>query len=299
MHHHSLRDTSTADGICFTKNHYIEYRPGTLNVILSVPHGGRLRPKTIPNRDFGSIINDKLVFDHRLAKDPLAAVKTKDDLFTIELTLALADALHEYTGRYPYVVINHLHRQKLDCNADEPEATFGVPEAVDAWNAYHEFINLAKLTMGNHGLFIDIHGHSHAERWIELGYTISREQLNTMLYTAADTSLHELFRRIHAKCQTVEIQQLICGPLSLGGLIEAISGFSTAVVPSPQHPKPGNGQYFKGGYNVMRHGSRFEGFVDAVQIESPLELRMPELRASYADCLGKAIAMFLQQYYYE
>jgi hypothetical protein len=292
-----LHDISTEDGIYFTKNRYVEYQPGTLNVILSVPHGGRLRPKTIPNRDFGSIVDGRLVFDHRLVKDPQAAVKTKGDLFTIELALALADALQMQTGRRPHIIINHLHRQKLDCNCEEMEATFGVPEAVDAWNAYHDFIKIAKLDIAGHGLFIDIHGHCHTERWIELGYTISSEQLNSMLYTAADTSLRGLFHHIHAKCQTADIQQLICGPLSLGGLIAAVAGFSTAVVPSPQHPRPGKGQYFKGGYNVMHHGSRFGGSIDSVQIESPLELRQPEVRATYADSLGKAVAMFLQQYY--
>ena len=38
---------------------YIEYRPGDLNVILSVPHGGCMRPACIPDRDAGYAVNGR------------------------------------------------------------------------------------------------------------------------------------------------------------------------------------------------------------------------------------------------
>lgn len=272
------------DGAYFTKNRFIEYIPGTLNVIISVPHGGYLSPKTIPNR--------------RCPRDTRVTVKTKCDLYTIELALLLAKILTRETGRHPHVVINHLSRKKLDCNCDQPEATFGVPEAMEAWNDYHSFIDSAKQAIGGPGLFLDLHGHSHPESWVELGYTISKELLNSSQYTAADTSVHDLFRRLNATGQVEDIKQLICGPLSLGGLIEAVADMSIAVVPSPQNPSPDKGGYFRGGYNVLRHGSRFGGVIDAIQIESPVELRMPQGRSNYAEILGKSIATFLRLYYH-
>ena len=77
-----------------------------------------------------------------------------------------------FKGEYPYVVINNLHRSKLDANRDKPEATFGeeVPEV--AWNEYHNFIDRAKAEISEPGLFIDVHGHGHANNWAELGYLI-------------------------------------------------------------------------------------------------------------------------------
>ena len=126
-----------------TKNSYIEYRPGTLNVIVTVPHGGQLRPKSLPNRDFGSRVGDEIRYDHRYLKDAELPVKTKSDLRTIELAAALERGLETETGRKPHVVVNHLHRVKLDCNCGVEEGTFGVGEAVAAWNAFHGSIETA------------------------------------------------------------------------------------------------------------------------------------------------------------
>jgi hypothetical protein len=283
--------------IQYSDNRHIEYRPGNSNLILLVAHGGRLRPKTIPNRDFGAIIDGKVVFDHSYAKNPAIAVRTKSDLYTVELALAIADVFRNLTGLYPHVVICHLHRSKLDCNRSLAEATFGVPEAVAAWTAYHEFVRLAKRTISGSGLLIDIHGHSHPERWIEIGYALSAEQLNTEQYSASDTSIYTLYRRQQSKERSLCLKQLICGPLSFGGLIETIAGFDIVSVPSPQHPCPRSGCYFSGGYSITRHGSIDGGTIDAIQIESPLDLRLPDARVNYSNILGQAISMFMSIYY--
>jgi hypothetical protein len=292
--HKSVEKSSTES--VFSKNHYIEYQPGTLNVILSVPHGGSMRPRSIPNREDGDV-DDLLLPVDQCSRGSKVRIKTKCDLYTVELALMLAEALQRHTGRRPHVIINHLHRQKLDCNCDQPEATLGVPEAIVAWNTYHNFIETAKQSIGGSGLFIDIHGHNHPEGWVELGYTISREELNSQQFSSANTSVRELFRRLNAKKQLTDIRQLIYGPLSLGGLIEAVAGFSIVTVPSPQQSSPGKCLYFAGGYNVKRHGSRFGGLIDAIQIESPLELRLPEAGANYAEMLGQALASFVRHFY--
>ena len=54
-------------------------------------------------------------------------------------------------------------------NRDKPEATFAeeVPEV--AWNEFHSFIDRAKAEISGPGLFIDVHGHGHANNWAELG----------------------------------------------------------------------------------------------------------------------------------
>jgi len=290
------RSTGLA-GVVFSKNHYIEYRPGTLNVILSVPHGGQLKPKHLPNRDFGSLIDGRLVFDHKYPKDHSAAVRTKGDRFTKELATALSNVLERKTGRRPHMIINHLHRLKYDSNCDRSEATFEIPEVVDAWLAYHNFIELAKKEIGKAGLFLDIHGHSHSENWIELGYSVPGKKLNTSDYSASETSIHRLHEKLLGKGHHISIQQLVSGPRSFGGLLSSIDGYSDIVVPSPRHPGPGTGQFFSGGYNVVRHGSRNGGEIDGIQIESPIGRRMPAEREKYVEAVGCAIVEFLQLYY--
>jgi len=289
--------TASTTGAIFSKNHYIEYRPGTLNVILSVPHGGHLKPKHLPNRDFGSVVNGRLVFDHKYPKDQSAAVRTKGDKFTKELATALSNVLERKTGHRPHVIINHLHRLKFDSNCDQSEATFEVPEVVDAWLSYHSFIELAKKHIGKAGLYFDIHGHSHIENWIELGYVVSGQKLNKGDYSASETSIRGLHKKLLSFGHDISIQQLINGPDSFGGLLSAIDGYSDVVVPSPRHASPGGGQYFSGGYNVVRHGSRNGGEVDGIQIESPLSQRLPSERQKYAEAVGCAIVKFLQLYY--
>ena len=179
-HQHLGKDgTSVKQAPNADKQTYIEYRPGTLNMILSVPHGGQQKPKTIPNRDCGSRVNGDIYYDHRYPKAADIPVKTKSDLRTVDLATALSDALRVLIGRRPHIVINHLHRIKLDCNCDVEEATFGVPEAVDAWHEFHNAIETAMIAYSERScLLLDLHGHSHAEEWIELGYGVREELLD-------------------------------------------------------------------------------------------------------------------------
>ena len=73
---------------------------------------------------------------------------------------------------YPYVVINNLHRIKLDANRDKPEATFGEPIPEEAWEESHRLIDQFKSDIDGQGLFLDMHGHGHENNWAELGYLI-------------------------------------------------------------------------------------------------------------------------------
>ena len=59
------------------------------------------------------------------------------------------------------------------------EATFGVPEVVDAWNYYHGLLREARLNQTKQALVLDMHAHIHDIDRAELGYLISGYELDT------------------------------------------------------------------------------------------------------------------------
>jgi predicted enzyme related to lactoylglutathione lyase len=232
---------------CFGRLNYVEYVPGDLPLVISVPHGGALAPSTIPDR-MGT---------------------TATDTNTIELGRAIAQAFLTRTGRRPHLVICHLKRTKLDANREVGEAAEGNPNATQAWQEYHGFIDAAThaVATGGSGLYIDLHGHGHAPQRLELGYLLSAatldltdEQLDAGGYAWA-SSLHLAMGRTP---QT--FAQLLRGADSLGGLL---LGAGVPSVPSPAVPSPGADPYFTGGYSTERHTNTIPG----LQIESKLRSR--------------------------
>lgn len=270
---------------------YVIYEPGDLNLIISVPHGGSCKPRSIPNRVANTELGNKDADVHGSAKDSSIKVCIKNDVFTVHLARLMAEALGRRTGKQPYIVINRLHRIKLDCNRNVEEAAFGEPEAVAAWKTYHDAIETAKAAIGGRGLLLDIHGHSHSENWIELGYGVSCTRMNLGNYGPSDTSIRFLHEWYQKQDESKHITELVSGHKSLGGLLEK-AGYK--VVPSPKHPSPKSGNYFSGGYSILRHGSKRSGCIDAIQIESPVALRSQAFkRWKYANSLARAVAEFL------
>ncbi len=257
---------------------WIEYIPGDAPLILAAPHGGALRPVELRDRREGVLLRDS---------------------HTLELVRELADAFHERTGLRPHVVICHLHRSKLDANRDQGEACQGDPQALEAWRAWHAFLAQAKSAVERQygaGLFVDVHGQTHPEGWIEWGYALTPEALSRPdehFHTALlprRSSMHALATR-----QGGELAPLLRGANSLGGLAESL-GYPS--VPAPQNLHPADGHYFQGGYNTQRHGSRTEGPIDAVQLEVPRKLRSePGRRLRFARDTAACLAQFLNHWY--
>ena len=145
----------------FGQNDYIEFIAGNLPIVISAPHGGGLEPIEIPDRDCTGCV---YVRDSR----------------TQELVRQMSDAIFEEFGCYPYIIINRLHRKKLDANRDIGDAADGDPLAEQAWFDFHDFIETAKDSItGNFGkgLYLDLHGHGHDIQRLELGYRISKSEL--------------------------------------------------------------------------------------------------------------------------
>jgi len=269
----------SVDHIYQGRNGYVEYLPGNVPLVLTAPHGGDLEPNEIPNRGFGTTARDRN---------------------TRELALAIREAVFIETGGYPHVVLSNLHRIKLDPNREIAEAAQGNPEAERAWWEFQIFADEAGelVTEGfGEGLHLDIHGHAHEIPRVEIGYLLSRTDLALEDQALSGPSfLNKSSIRALASKPGETLATLVRGPLSLGALLEA----SVApAVPSLNQPNPGQDEYFTGGYNTVRHGSRDGGTIDAIQLEHhfPGLRDEPENRIRYAEGLARVLVEYFQAHY--
>jgi N-formylglutamate amidohydrolase len=263
---------------------FVEYRAGNLPIIFSAPHGGNLEPNSIPNRDCEGCV-------------------TINDAFTKSIAEGVYDEFVDQTGCYPHLVINLLHRKKFDANRDIRDAADGNSTVEEAWYGYHQFIDSAKLQVEREygrGLFLDLHGHGHNIQRIELGYLLSRQELqksdadlNSNTYIK-ESSLRSL---VGDNIQGFTHVELLRGQNSLGALLHE-EGFRA--VPSLTDPYPRNTQaYFSGGYNTQRHGSRDDnGAIDAIQIELNQDIRFEEnVRETLIKSLVTTIIEYVDLHY--
>ncbi len=263
----------------FGREQYVEYQAGDLPIIVSAPHGGYEEPAELPNRTWGT---------------------TGQDRQTQEIARALREALHDRLGGWPHVVISHLHRVKLDPNREIGEAAQGNRFAEWAWGEFHGFLEDASDAVAaqqNRGLYIDLHGHGHEIPRLELGYLLTSDDLEQpdAVLESAEYVARSSIRTLAEECDS-SFAVLLRGSSSLGGLFEAL-GY--AAVPSPAAPDPGGADYFSGGYDLRRHGSRDGGPVSAVQIEMQFEgVRETEAdRAAFAVALAGALETYFAVHY--
>jgi len=240
---------------------YIEYTYGNLPLIISIPHGGDLKPAAIPDRNCDGCV----------------------------------------TGCVPHVIINKLHRTKLDANRDLVEGADGDPIGGAAWIAYHDYIKVAQDSISayyDRGLFLDLHGHDHTIQRVELGYLLSHgdlqlsdAELDTDTYTDKCSVRHLAESNVSSS-----LSELVRGEGSLG---HELVYRTHPTVPSPADLFPLGGEpYFSGGYNTAVYGSRDSGSIDAIQIECNSEIRFDSLkRVAFADNLARAIREFQIRYY--
>ena len=211
-------------------------------------------------------------------------------MYTADLAQELYTALCDHHSQCPALVINTLHRSRLDPNRDKDEAAFGVAEAELAWDAYHGAVQQARTAMTGAGLLLDIHGHGHTIQRDEIGYLISRSRLNSGSFNPVYTSI----RSLAASNTHMFFSDLVRGNGSLGAML-AVEGYPS--VPSPQTSSPGSDKYFSGGYITRYYGSRYEGTVDGIQVEVCRSHRTLPLRTDYVTGLRGAVTNYLTTYY--
>ncbi len=259
---------------------YVEQIAGDLSLVITVPHGGRLTPATLPLRTEGV---------------------TMMDANTQELAHALADELHRRTQGHAHLILSHLHRNRLDPNREIKEAAAGNAAAERAWREFHAAIAEALgAAVARHGFafLVDLHGHGHPLPRLELGYALDARQLGQ---TDADfdtaglieiSSLRDLYAA-HGGSGAA----LLRGPRSLGALL--VAGGLRAV-PSPAEPQPGDQPFFSGGYMVRTYAANpATTKVDGLQIENPRPgvRDTAENRARFARITAEALLIFLREQY--
>lgn len=265
----------------FGTDNYVEYIAGDLPIVLTSPHGGRLKPEVIPNRTEGV---------------------TEADSNTQELARAIADEFFRRTGHRPHLIASHLHRSKLDPNREIKEAAQGSPIAERAWQEFHASIKGAlAAAVAKHGFafLVDIHGHAHPIARIELGYALDAKQLNPSDKVFDDSQVIGLtgFRDLAARLGGSPAA-LIRGPGSLGDLFESRG---IRAVPSPKEPTPGDkNPFFSGGYIVRQHAAAADTpKVDGLQIETyRVGLRDTAAnRTHFAQVAAEALTVFVEAHY--
>lgn len=248
-------------------------------IILSSPHDGIVLPASMPERDHPD-------------------ATTVRDLYVSDLTLKTAAAIFEKTGMRPHVIINDIARSRMEPNRSLAETFHKSEEANDAWKAYHNFIKIARQIVMTHvgkGLYIDMHGHAHTKQRVEVGYIVSKANLNTDDFAldklSSTSSIYAL-----AQKSTYSFSNLIRGDHAFGTLL---TNEGLPAIPSKQDPSPYGDDYFNGGYCTYTYGSINGGELSSFQLgTNGAGLRnTPDQRTTSGMKLANTILLYMKIHY--
>lgn len=272
--------------------------------------------------------------------------KTGRDINTLPLAFKIADSFKKVTEKRPWIIINSISRKRVDPNTfpHEAENRYKDNDALFTYKSYHDLLSAARKQMAETqkddkgAFYLDLHGHAHkyendqtyistdgrllSSKFIdqtELGYGLSSytiSQDDEFLNNVADSSSIAAIAKAHPD---VPFSQLLRGPFSFGGLLEAEK---VKAVPSPALPilepneelfgKTTTGEvktrpYFNGGYCTRQYGTirlgrttiGYDDNISSIQAEVPgITVRN---NASIIEVSGerfnKAIIKYLNKWY--
>lgn len=123
----------------------IDTERGEIPIVLTAPHGGKVRIEDVPDRTEGV---------------------TQRDVATYEIAIAVADELEERLGKRPYLVAARFHRASADANRAAEDA-YADEDAKPHYEAYHRAVREAVAEVRKRwpedGLLLDIHGQGSFE----------------------------------------------------------------------------------------------------------------------------------------
>ena len=273
--------------IKYGQNNYVEFHTGNMNLLISVPHDGSLKPEEISSRKNDVLNNYKRDLNTRI--------------IAIELCNILK-SLFKNEEKSPFMVFNNLHRIKMDPNRDPQSCCeLNTEPGYIAYHEYHDFIandfekNFVKANNFSNGLLIDLHGHNHPEKMIELGYFLSLNCLNTNHVIESRNKNCSLSRL--AETSNHSLEELIRGKVSFGNILETNLSDKVNVLPSLKHRFPLNHNYYSGGYIIQKYGSKCvynqrKPSISAIQIELPQFIRLEANYLNYTTAIAYSIYEF-------
>lgn len=271
--------------IRFDERKWTEVIVGDMPLVISVPHGGAVHAEEIPDRNCSDV----------------GRVVRGADMRTIETARAIQDAFQKKYNKRPYMVISHLSRRKVDHNREIELATCGDPIAQEAWHYYHSSIDSALahvVEQFGHTFFVDLHGHAHPNQRLELGYALTKNNLqdafaNRHVEKLAEGSSLNNYLQQHP---TITLHELLFGPNAFGTLMYNEGIAST---PAMQDPHPvGDEAFFAGGYITRKYTSSDYPSVYGLQIEAQFKgIRdTPSNRRVFAEAFADAITKFSEKF---
>ncbi|RAV29648.1 N-formylglutamate amidohydrolase [Sinomicrobium soli] len=268
--------------VFYDENEWIECIVGDMPLVISVPHGGDLKPEEVPDR----------VCD---------GITTVRDTGTMELAEAIRKEMQEKYGKTPYIIISHIARTKIDLNREIEEATCNNEEVIQTWHDFHDFVETSlQLSVKNHGktLYIDLHSHGHTIQRLELGFGLTANRLGKV-YTghelqdiAEESSVNNLLK----DNENYTVRDVLIGDKAFGTLM---TDRGLPSVPSKQDPYPmTNETYFNGGFNTRLYTSVDFPDISGWQIETNTEARNSrERRAKFAGAFCESYFEFIGTFY--
>lgn len=150
---------------------YLYFQKGTLPVVISIPHDGRLEKDGLPER-----VNSQSFKNFSNARDNHTTVTG----------LSISENIERLTGKKPYIIVNLLHRKYMDPNR-APNEAYEHPLAGEIYNQYDSALKEAITEINKKykkGILLDIHGQTEFPDDVYLisldGKTIDQEKETTI-----------------------------------------------------------------------------------------------------------------------
>ena len=154
---------------CQATTAYVDYIKGNMNLIISVPHNGYEKPDYMPTRQL-MCENSKPDLEF-LVKENFCKIRKEKgsilgDAKTQKIGRTVFDTFVKDTGKTPHLIINNIHRSKMEANRPVEDAVQdNNKKAIEAYTEYHQTIVKAKNSFdGKPGLLIDFHIRRKAQR---------------------------------------------------------------------------------------------------------------------------------------
>ncbi|MBI5471173.1 MAG: N-formylglutamate amidohydrolase [Ignavibacteriae bacterium] len=230
---------------------------GDLPIIISAPHGGKITPPDVPERDGNGV----------------SRFATARDGNTNRLAIRLDNYFQRKLGKKLFLVVAQIDRACVDLNRPA-EGSYEVGPAKRYYNAYHNALRAAcdeVRTIWGQGILIDLHGQSAANSTVFRG-------------TGDGVSVTNLV--------TQHGRKALVGKNSICGQLEANDFDIEPECDSDDREDP----RFSGGYIVQTYGSHQGTSIDAIQLEFGLALRSNENLEATATRLAAALATFARTF---